>query len=100
MLIATTAFIRGETAVASKNKCYTSWKPQDQPKRHVVEQKSDFRGKDQPKVGKKESPAKDKSMAIYMVQPWHRMTRQKLTQSFTRVSEITFPPLATSRGQK
>ncbi|GJS43648.1 reverse transcriptase domain-containing protein [Tanacetum coccineum] len=52
-------------------------------------------GRDQPKVGKKEVPAKDKSMAIYMVQPWHRMTRQKVTQSFTRVSEITFPPLAT-----
>ncbi|GKC16011.1 reverse transcriptase domain-containing protein [Tanacetum coccineum] len=57
-------------------------------------------GRDQPKVGKKEVPAKDKSMAIYMVQPWHRMTRQKVTQSFARVSEITFPPLATSRGQK
>ncbi|GKE32378.1 hypothetical protein Tco_1451700 [Tanacetum coccineum] len=39
-------------------------------------------GRDQSKVGKKEVPAKDKSMAIYMVQPWHRMTRQKVTQSF------------------
>ncbi|GJU35550.1 reverse transcriptase domain-containing protein [Tanacetum coccineum] len=57
-------------------------------------------GRHQPKVGKKEVPAKDKSMAIYMVQPWHRMTRQKVTQSFTRVSKITFPPLATSKEQK
>ncbi|GJY22033.1 reverse transcriptase domain-containing protein [Tanacetum coccineum] len=55
-------------------------------------------GKDQPKVGKKEVPTKDKSMAIYMVQPWHRMTRQKVTQSFSCVSEITFPPLKTSSG--
>ncbi|GKB72661.1 hypothetical protein Tco_0934073 [Tanacetum coccineum] len=55
-------------------------------------------GRDQPKVGKKEVPAKDKSMEIYMVQLWHRMTRQKVTQSFTYVSEITFAPLATSRG--
>ncbi|GJS67182.1 reverse transcriptase domain-containing protein [Tanacetum coccineum] len=53
---------------------------------------------DQPKVGKTEVPTKDKSMAIYMVQPWHRMTRQKVTQSFTRVNKIMFPPLATSRG--
>nr|GEX75014.1 hypothetical protein [Tanacetum cinerariifolium] len=55
-------------------------------------------GRDQPKVRKKEVPAKDKSTAIYMVQSWHRMTRQKVTQSFVRVKEITFPPLATSRG--
>ncbi|GJU56880.1 hypothetical protein Tco_1234646 [Tanacetum coccineum] len=108
-------------------KGHTSWKPQDQPKQHVSERKSDFRGqpregrgssrftpltrtpkeiltaeagkfkppppmvtpvekrssnkfsdfhndkghsidecRDQPKVGKKEVPAKDKSMAIYM----------------------------------
>ncbi|GKD30916.1 hypothetical protein Tco_1241694 [Tanacetum coccineum] len=55
-------------------------------------------GRDQPKVGKKEVPAKDKSMAIYMIQPWHRMTRQKVTQSFKHVSEITFPSLTTSSG--
>ncbi|GKD76240.1 hypothetical protein Tco_1334522, partial [Tanacetum coccineum] len=29
---------------------------------------------------------------------WHRMTRQKVTQSFERVSEITFPSLTTSSG--
>ncbi|GJV28363.1 reverse transcriptase domain-containing protein [Tanacetum coccineum] len=54
--------------------------------------------KEQPKAGKKDAPAKDKSMAIYMIQPWHRVTRQKVTQSFARISEITFPPLATSGG--
>ncbi|GKA80601.1 hypothetical protein Tco_0787293 [Tanacetum coccineum] len=57
-------------------------------------------GRDQPKVRKKEVPAKDKSMAIYVIQPWHRMTRQKVTQSFERVSEITFPSLTTSSGTK
>nr|GEZ50288.1 reverse transcriptase domain-containing protein [Tanacetum cinerariifolium] len=31
MMITTTAFIRGETTVASKKKGHTSWKPQDQP---------------------------------------------------------------------
>ncbi|GJZ04635.1 reverse transcriptase domain-containing protein [Tanacetum coccineum] len=36
------AFIRGEAAAASKKKGHTSWKPQDQPKQHVSERKSDF----------------------------------------------------------
>ncbi|GKB53519.1 reverse transcriptase domain-containing protein [Tanacetum coccineum] len=130
MMTVTTAFIRGETAAASKKKGHAPWKPQDQPKRHVSKRNSDFRGhstdecmqlkkqieelvragklshlikeikqgRDQTKVGKKEAPAKDKSLAIYMVQPWHRTTRQKVTQSFARVSEITFPPLTTSKG--
>ncbi|GJT32820.1 reverse transcriptase domain-containing protein [Tanacetum coccineum] len=55
-------------------------------------------GRDQTKVGKKEAPAKYKSLEIYMVQLWHRMTRQKVNQSFARVSEITFPPLTTTKG--
>ncbi|GJR03422.1 reverse transcriptase domain-containing protein [Tanacetum coccineum] len=55
-------------------------------------------GRDQTKNGKKKAPAKDKSLAIYMIQPWQRMTRQKLTQSFARGSEIKFPPLANSDG--
>nr|GEU39210.1 reverse transcriptase domain-containing protein [Tanacetum cinerariifolium] len=54
-------------------------------------------GRDQSKVGKK-APAKDKPTAIYMIQSWQRMTRQKVTQSFERVREITFPSLATSSG--
>ncbi|GKB41136.1 hypothetical protein Tco_0886078, partial [Tanacetum coccineum] len=55
-------------------------------------------GRDQTKVGKKEAPTKDKSQAIYMVQPWHRIIRHKVTQSFTRVSKITFLPLTTTKG--
>nr|GEY91965.1 reverse transcriptase domain-containing protein [Tanacetum cinerariifolium] len=50
-------------------------------------------GRDQSKTGKKEIPAKDKPASIYMIQSWKRMTRQKVTQSFERVREITFPPL-------
>ncbi|GJU45877.1 reverse transcriptase domain-containing protein [Tanacetum coccineum] len=55
-------------------------------------------GRDQTKNGKKETPAKDKSLTIYMIQPRQRITKQKLTQSFACVSEITFPPLASSDG--
>nr|GEW85405.1 reverse transcriptase domain-containing protein [Tanacetum cinerariifolium] len=34
-------------------------------------------GRDQSKVGKKETSAKDNPAAIYMIQSWQRMTRQK-----------------------
>nr|GEU42860.1 reverse transcriptase domain-containing protein [Tanacetum cinerariifolium] len=158
MMITTTAFIRWEATAASKKKCHTSWRIQDQSKRTPkeiltaktgkfqppppmvtpVEKRSgnkfcDFQndkghstdecmqlkkqieqlvragklshlikeikhGRDQSKVGKKETPTKDKPATIYMIQSWQRMTRQKLTQSFERVREITFPPLATSSG--
>nr|GEY88813.1 hypothetical protein [Tanacetum cinerariifolium] len=43
MMIATTAFIRGETAAASKKKGHVSWKTQDQSKRHT-DKRPDFRG--------------------------------------------------------
>nr|GFA05152.1 hypothetical protein [Tanacetum cinerariifolium] len=49
MMTTTIVFIRGETTAASKKKGHTSWKPQYQPKRHVSERRSDFRG--QPKEG-------------------------------------------------
>nr|GEX82331.1 reverse transcriptase domain-containing protein [Tanacetum cinerariifolium] len=110
MMITTIAFVRGEAAVASKKKGHTSWRTHDQSKRHTSEKKSDFRGKlshlikeikqgrDQSKVGKKEARSKDKLMAIYMIQSWQRTIRQKVTQSFKRVREITFPSLATSSG--
>ncbi|GJX72944.1 reverse transcriptase domain-containing protein [Tanacetum coccineum] len=80
MMIATTAFIRGEAAAAGKNKGHASWRAQDPLKRHASEQRSDFRG--QPREGRGSS----------------RMTRQKVTQSFERVSEIMFPSLTTSSG--
>nr|GEZ98407.1 reverse transcriptase domain-containing protein [Tanacetum cinerariifolium] len=43
MMIATTAFIRGETAAARKKKGHGSWKPQDQPKKHA-DKSPNFRG--------------------------------------------------------
>ncbi|GJU17854.1 reverse transcriptase domain-containing protein [Tanacetum coccineum] len=48
MMTFTTAFIQGETAAASKKKGHAPWKPQDQPKQHVSERKSNFRGKFKP----------------------------------------------------
>nr|GEX34187.1 reverse transcriptase domain-containing protein [Tanacetum cinerariifolium] len=102
MMIATTAFIRGEAAAASKKKGHVSWKSQDQSKRHTSDKRSDFRG-DQTRTGpvknrKKETTVKDKPTTIYMVQSWQRTVKQKVTQSFERVGEIAFSQLAASNG--
>ncbi|GJZ75616.1 reverse transcriptase domain-containing protein [Tanacetum coccineum] len=51
-------------------------------------------GKDQLKTAKKEEAfRKDKAMVILMVQPWQRVARQRVTQSFSPDPEILFPPL-------
>nr|GEW42702.1 reverse transcriptase domain-containing protein [Tanacetum cinerariifolium] len=41
MMIATTAFIRGEAAAANKKKSHMSWRPQDQSKKHT-DKRPDF----------------------------------------------------------
>ncbi|GKA15411.1 hypothetical protein Tco_0695158 [Tanacetum coccineum] len=98
MMITTTAFIQGQSAATGKKKVKKADKELVRAGKlsHLI--KEIKKGRDQPKVGKREALAKDKSMEIYMIQPWHRMTRQKVTQSFERVSEITFPSLITSIG--
>nr|GEU54436.1 hypothetical protein [Tanacetum cinerariifolium] len=56
-------------------------------------------GKEQPKVKKKgETSGKDKALAILMVQPWERVARQRITQSFSSNPEIYFPPLGEDEG--
>nr|GEX82471.1 reverse transcriptase domain-containing protein [Tanacetum cinerariifolium] len=91
MMTATIAFIRGETAAASKKKGHTSFTPLTRtPKEILAVEAGKFKppppmikelvragklsqlikeikqGRDHPKVGKKEVPNKDMSMAIYM----------------------------------
>ncbi|GJU08462.1 reverse transcriptase domain-containing protein [Tanacetum coccineum] len=51
MMITTTAFIRGEAAVAGKKKGHTSWRIQDQSKRHGSERRSDFQGQPRDRRG-------------------------------------------------
>nr|GFC32779.1 reverse transcriptase domain-containing protein [Tanacetum cinerariifolium] len=55
-------------------------------------------GRDQSKTGKTETAAKDKPTSIYMVQSWQRTVKQKVTQSFERGREISFPQLTASNG--
>ncbi|GKG24402.1 hypothetical protein Tco_0395030 [Tanacetum coccineum] len=53
------------------------------------------------KAAKKgETPNKEKAAAIFMVQLWQRITRQRVTQSFSASQKISFPPLANSDGQE
>ncbi|GJT66814.1 hypothetical protein Tco_0630816 [Tanacetum coccineum] len=59
----------------------------------IKELKQDSK-KDQPKAAKnEETSGKDKPLAILMVQPWQRISRWKITQSFSPNSEILFPPI-------
>nr|GEU45471.1 reverse transcriptase domain-containing protein [Tanacetum cinerariifolium] len=61
---------------------------------HVIKDLKQNSGKDQPKANKKgEASNKDKALAILMVQPWQRVARQRITQSFSSDPEISFPPL-------
>nr|GEZ02572.1 hypothetical protein [Tanacetum cinerariifolium] len=105
MMITTTAFIRGEAVAVGKKKVthhgeHMTSQSDTLQGRGLTSEAAKGRkgGRDQSKVGKKEAPAKDKSMAIYMIQSWQRMTWQKVTQSFERVKEITFPLVATISG--
>ncbi|GKA36513.1 reverse transcriptase domain-containing protein [Tanacetum coccineum] len=66
---------------------------------HVIKELKQGSGKDQPKTPKKgETSEKDKPLAILMVQPWQRVARQKVTQSFSPSLEISFPPLGDKDG--
>ncbi|GJU48498.1 reverse transcriptase domain-containing protein [Tanacetum coccineum] len=61
---------------------------------HMIKELKQNSGKEQPKVAKKgETSGKDKALTILMVQPWERVARQRITQSFSSNLEILFPPL-------
>ncbi|GKA93273.1 reverse transcriptase domain-containing protein [Tanacetum coccineum] len=47
---------------------------------------------------KGETSGKDNSLVILMVQPWQRVARQKITQTFSLKSVISFPPLGQEDG--
>ncbi|GKB44114.1 hypothetical protein Tco_0889056 [Tanacetum coccineum] len=58
---------------------------------HLIKELKQNNGKEQPKVVKKgETSGKEKALAILMVQPWERVARQRITQSFSLNLEILF----------
>ncbi|GJQ91327.1 reverse transcriptase domain-containing protein [Tanacetum coccineum] len=66
---------------------------------HVIKELKHGSEKDQPKIAKKgETSGKDKPLAILMVQPWQRVVRQRITQSFSPNLKISFLPLGDEEG--
>ncbi|GJU40212.1 hypothetical protein Tco_1193169 [Tanacetum coccineum] len=66
---------------------------------HLIKELKQNSGKDHTKATKKgETPAKDKSLAILMVQSWQRIVRQRITQTFSPKSVISFPPIGKEDG--
>ncbi|GKB54851.1 reverse transcriptase domain-containing protein [Tanacetum coccineum] len=54
---------------------------------------------DKPKAPKKgEVAGKDKPLAILMIQPWERVAKPRITQSFSPETAISFPPLGKEDG--
>ncbi|GJY42499.1 hypothetical protein Tco_0429769 [Tanacetum coccineum] len=66
---------------------------------HLIKEIKQNSGKEQSKEAKKgETSGKDKALTILMVQPWERVARQKIMQSFSLSLEIFFPPLGEDEG--
>ncbi|GJZ41940.1 reverse transcriptase domain-containing protein [Tanacetum coccineum] len=54
---------------------------------------------DKPKAPKKgETAEKERPLAILMIQPWERVAKQKVNQSFSPKTTISFPPLGNEDG--
>ncbi|GKA04615.1 reverse transcriptase domain-containing protein [Tanacetum coccineum] len=59
----------------------------------------ELKQKDQSQAPKKEETfGKDKPLAILMVQPWKRVAKQRIIQSFSPELAISFPPLEEKDG--
>nr|GEV14767.1 reverse transcriptase domain-containing protein [Tanacetum cinerariifolium] len=66
---------------------------------HLIKELKQNNRKEQSKTANKgETQGKEKPLAILMVQPWERVARQKITQSFSSNPEIFFPPLGEDEG--
>ncbi|GKB85384.1 reverse transcriptase domain-containing protein [Tanacetum coccineum] len=66
---------------------------------HLIKELKQSNEKDQAKAAKKEETSgKDKPLAILMVQPWQRVAKQRITQTFYPDSVISFPPLGEEDG--
>ncbi|GKD26178.1 hypothetical protein Tco_1232392, partial [Tanacetum coccineum] len=66
---------------------------------HFIKELKQNNEKEQPKVTKKgEASRKDKALDILMVQPWERVAKQRITQSFSPNPEIFFLPLGENKG--
>ncbi|GJW88902.1 hypothetical protein Tco_0164242 [Tanacetum coccineum] len=66
---------------------------------HLIKELKQNNGKDQAKVAKKgEAAGKDKPLAILMVQAGRKIAKQRITQTFSPETMISFPPLGEEDG--
>ncbi|GJX13067.1 reverse transcriptase domain-containing protein [Tanacetum coccineum] len=66
---------------------------------HLIKELKQSNGKDHAKAAKKgETSGKEKPLAILMVQPWQRVAKQRITQTFSPESVISFLPLKEEDG--
>ncbi|GKB87570.1 hypothetical protein Tco_0959842, partial [Tanacetum coccineum] len=66
---------------------------------HFIKELKQSNGKDQAKVEKKgEAAGKDKPLAILMVQTGRKIAKQRITQTFSPETMISFPPLGEEDG--
>ncbi|GKF73574.1 hypothetical protein Tco_0219906, partial [Tanacetum coccineum] len=47
---------------------------------------------------KREASGKDKPLTILMIQPWERVAKPRITQSFSSETAMYFPPLSEEDG--
>nr|GEX67299.1 reverse transcriptase domain-containing protein [Tanacetum cinerariifolium] len=122
----TTSFLTGEVAASTRErkKSFLSWKQQEAGQKqnfknggfrnqqrqieeilkarklsHLIKELKQSNGKDQVKAAKKgETSGKKKPLAILMVQPWQRVAKQRITQTFSPELVISFPPLGEKDG--
>nr|GEU34436.1 reverse transcriptase domain-containing protein [Tanacetum cinerariifolium] len=66
---------------------------------HLIKELKQSSKKDQVKAAiKRETSGKERPMAILMVQSWQRVSKQKITRTFSPESVISFPPLGEKDG--
>ncbi|GJX31922.1 reverse transcriptase domain-containing protein [Tanacetum coccineum] len=113
MYSVTTSFLQGEVSTFShsRKKAPTPWRqPEGGNKPNFKKgfknkQRSDrkpdreLKHNNKPKAPKKGKTAeKDKPLAILMVQSWEMVAKQRVTQSFSSETVISFPPLGEEDG--
>ncbi|GKA49275.1 reverse transcriptase domain-containing protein [Tanacetum coccineum] len=123
----TTSFLQGEVAAFShgQRKASSSWKQSEGGTNRISRKASktnkdrtlrkqidemikagklsqfikELKQNDKPKAPKKgEAFEKDKPLTILMIQPWKRVAKPRITQSFSSETPISFPPLGEEGG--
>ncbi|GJW70036.1 reverse transcriptase domain-containing protein [Tanacetum coccineum] len=113
----TTSFLQGEVAALShgQRKASSSWKPSEggnkpnfkkgfknkhrPDRRKIVAIHQGIKTERQAESTKKgEASEKDKPLTILMIQPWERVAKPRITQSFSPETAMSFPPLGEKDG--